>query len=505
LRIIIERDPALRVEEVELFKSVMTRRRPKFRAFFGSLAVHVAMLALIVAVSRYLSWYHEDDVDWSRFHAEPLRLHLAEPIFFNAGAADVPGVGTHPDRAGKSAIGAKLHSAVPDGLQLPSVRSSFRDSSPIILQPDPEPRAPKPPAALPALAFWARQAPELPRPRALEVVSPGRTESPSPAPKPAGPPVLAAPNREAAITDVNIAMPQKPAQTPPALPVPNSATVPVLIRAVTDPRTASFETVSGQPVNIIALAAERSNARDVAIPKGFQNLPSSPAGDGERSGSERGDRPASEAVGTAREGAAKAPGSPSRQPVGATNQTDAQPSVASVLTLQPGMPPQPPGVPEVIRVQHPSNGSFDVVIMQSAVRDDTPDLAGMLTGNTIYTVYLNVGDRKEWLMEYCVAARDNKQSSPYQINVDDEGTLTPPYPISSSIPGGLGTLRTAKAMVLRGLLTAAGSLQVTKATDTNSPWMSQLVALVSQWQFRPALRNNKAIDVEVVLVIPPHS
>jgi hypothetical protein len=108
-------------------------------------------------------------------------------------------------------------------------------------------------------------------------------------------------------------------------------------------------------------------------------------------------------------------------------------------------------------------------------------------------------------MEYCVAARENKQSSPYQINVDDEGTLTPPYPISSSIPGGIGTLRTAKAMVLRGLLTAAGSLQVTKATDTNSPWMSQLVALVSQWQFRPAFRNNKAIDVEVLLVIPPHS
>src|SRR6185369_3747288 len=103
-RIIVERDPAAPVEELELFKSVMTRRRPKFRAFLGSLAVHVAMLALIVAVSRYLSWYHEDDVDWSQFHAEPLRLHLAEPIFFNASSPSVPkGVGTHPDGAGKSA------------------------------------------------------------------------------------------------------------------------------------------------------------------------------------------------------------------------------------------------------------------------------------------------------------------------------------------------------------------------------------------------------------------
>jgi hypothetical protein len=485
-RIIIERDlapPAL--EELELFKSVMTNRRPKFRAFFGSLAVHVAVLALIVAVSRYLSWYHEDDVDWSQFHAEPLRLHLAERIFFNASAPGVQkGAGTHPDRAGKSAIEAKLHSAVPDGLQLPTLHKPVRDSSPLILQPDLEPQAPRPPAALPALAFWARQAPDLPRPRPREVVAPGRTETPSPAPKPAGPPVLEETTPQAHITDVKIASTKKSAETPASLLVPNTATVPVLIRAVTDPRTASFEAFSGQPVNIIALAAERSGARNVEIPRGFQNIPNAAAaGDGASRGTERESSPG--------------------PAVGGTRQGGTQQSGASVppLPVEASTPVAAP--PELIRIQHPANGNFDVVITQSLVRDDLPDLSRMLSGSPVYTVYLSVGDLKDWLLEYCVPARENKQRSPYQIDVDDAGSVTPPYPISTIIPDSIRAQQSAKPIVLRGLLTAAGSVQVAKLSETGNSLMYQLVALVSQWQFRPALRNNKPIDVEVLLVIPP--
>jgi hypothetical protein len=141
--------------------------------------------------------------------------------------------------------------------------------------------------------------------------------------------------------------------------------------------------------------------------------------------------------------------------------------------------------------------------MQSVTRDGLPDLAGMLTGSPVYTVYLSVGDRKEWLLEYCVPVREKAQANPYQIDVGDEGTVTPPYPISTAIPSDIRAQQMATATVLRGLLTASGSLQVIKTPDTGNPWMFQLMALVSQWQFHPALRNNKAIDVEVLLVIPP--
>jgi hypothetical protein len=467
---------------LELFKNVITNKRPKFQALLGSLAIHIAMLALIVACSRYLSWYHEDDMDWSRFHVEPLRLHLAEPIFFNANSSRVPpGVGAHPDLAGKSAIEAKLHSAVPDGIQLPSVRASVRNSSTIILQPDPQPHSPPVPAALPLLVFWARQAPDLPKPRAREVVVPGRTESPSLAPKPGGPPVLAVPNREAVSADVNIAVPQTQAQVAPALPVPNTATAPVRLRDVTEPRTASFEALSGQPVNIIALAAELSGVRNVEIPKGLQNIPNTGAGD------------------SASPGPNTSPG----PTIGGTRKGTDQQSGASVPRLPAKASPPVAVAPELIRIQHPANGNFDVVITQSSARDDFPDLFRMLSGSPVYTVYLSVGDLKDWLLEYCAPARENKQVSPYQINVDDAGSVTPPYPISTIIPDSIRAQQTAKPIVLRGLLTAAGSVQVTKPSDTGNSLMYQLAALVSQWQFRPALRNNKPIDVELLLVIPP--
>ena len=154
-------------------------------------------------------------------------------------------------------------------------------------------------------------------------------------------------------------------------------------------------------------------------------------------------------------------------------------------------------------MQHPANGNFDVVIMQSVVRDDLPDLAGMLSGSPVYTVYLSVGDRKDWLLQYCVPSRENKQASPYQVNVDDAGSVTPPYPISTVIPDSMRAQQTTKPMVFRGLLTAAGAVQIAKTSDTSTPLMYQLAALVSQWLFRPALRNNKPVDVEVLLVIPP--
>jgi len=279
---------------------------------------------------------------------------------------------------------------------------------------------------------------------------------------------------------------------------------------VTDPRTASFEAYSGQPGNIIALAAERSAARNVEIPRGFQNIPTAAAaGDGGSSGNQRASSPGRSEGGPQQRDTQPA-SSPGRSE-GGPQQRDTQTAGASV---EPGMKPAPPSLPagaspptvaapDLIRIQHPPNGIFDVVITQSLMRDDLPGLSGMLSGSPVYTVYLSVGDLKDWLLQYCLPGRENRQVSPYQIDVDDAGSLTPPYPVTTVIPDSIRVQQTAKPIVLRGLLTAAGRVQVPKVPDTPNSLMSQLVALVSQWQFRPALRHNKPIDVEVLLVIPP--
>ena len=125
----------------------------------------------------------------------------------------------------------------------------------------------------------------------------------------------------------------------------------------------------------------------------------------------------------------------------------------SLAGAAPNATPRPAGRPEVTRVEHPSNGSFDVVITRSAARDDLPGV-GLLTGNPVYTVYLRVGDQKEWLMEYCLPVSKTQQSSPYQINIDDAAPLSPPYPISTAIPTDITGQAITKHIVIQGFLTA---------------------------------------------------
>ena len=119
----------------------------------------------------------------------------------------------------------------------------------------------------------------------------------------------------------------------------------------------------------------------------------------------------------------------------------------------------------------------------------------MLTGNPVYTVYLRVGDQKEWLLEYCLPVNKAPQSSPYQINIDDAAPLSPPYPISTAIPNDILGQAITKHIVLKGFLTASGKFQNMKTPGISSPVAMQILALLDEWQFRPALRDKKPIDV----------
>ena len=146
--------------------------------------------------------------------------------------------------------------------------------------------------------------------------------------------------------------------------------------------------------------------------------------------------------------------------------------------------------PEVTRIEHPANGNFDVVIMQSGARDDLPDVSGMLSGNPVYTVFLRVGDQKEWLLEYCVPVRGKVQASPYQVTIEDTGAVTPPYPISTIVPNAVLGQRTGKHIVLHGLLTSGGLLQDVNGPDTNADLFSQLLSALMEWHFGPRFETR---------------
>jgi hypothetical protein len=150
-------------------------------------------------------------------------------------------------------------------------------------------------------------------------------------------------------------------------------------------------------------------------------------------------------------------------------------------------------------------GSFDVVVAQSGAAADLPEAAGILTGNPIYTVYLRVGDEREWLLEYCLPGEKQVQSNPYEINIGPVIQVTPPYPLFTSIPGSLLQRRRRDHIVLHGYLTANGAFRDVKAANSSDALGREILALLGDWRFRPALRDRTPIGVEVLLVVPPRA
>jgi hypothetical protein len=514
--------PSSGPEAPVLFAAAVPGRRPRPVALAGSVAVHAAAVALLQLVSGYLSWLHEDDVDWSRYRVEPIRLHLPQTVYFSRPAAEAPKTA----RAVPRKQGMNTKAATPprrpfvsSQLELPAPHE-LDEKAPVILQPDFRPDFMKVPKDLPQLRFWARQERDLPHPSSpRDVVVPGRTEAPAPPPKLAAPPVAAAPNREATVSDVNVAL--SSSSSTPSLVVSNSTTTPVRLRTAQGAEAGAFELSAGQPANVIALAAERANSGDIEIARGLRNIPRLSTADaagldvapGQTAGSssaEHGNSPvqSSGPKGTASTAAATGADSKTAAMKDGRGKAPAQtPRTAAEAEsgVNAGAVVRAPDPPELIRVQHPVTGSFDVVVMQSATPDDFADLGGGLTGDPVFTVYLRVGDRKEWLLEYCLPGRGNKQESEYQVNLDDAGSIVAPYPIATAIPKAILDQQIPRHLVFHGLLTANGSLRDVKGSDTSNSVILQMLDALKDWHFRPALRNKQAIDVEFLLVIPARS
>jgi hypothetical protein len=158
---------------------------------------------------------------------------------------------------------------------------------------------------------------------------------------------------------------------------------------------------------------------------------------------------------------------------------------------------------DVVRIVHPENGVFDVVLIQASA--DTAMLPGpVLSGRPVHTVYLQVGAPREWILQYCVP-----QSSEYQVRqggsvvqLGNPGPLKAPYPKVTVLPPAPLLSQNAR-MVLHGFLTEEGLLRNLKIiVEDQKHSGAQIIPYLQQWEFRPAARDGRAIEVEVVLTIP---
>jgi hypothetical protein len=156
-----------------------------------------------------------------------------------------------------------------------------------------------------------------------------------------------------------------------------------------------------------------------------------------------------------------------------------------------------------ISLMYPKDGQFDIVIVQSSAPEGEGDPAGLLSGKPVHTVYIQVGEPKEWILQYClpVGVDNGSQQSGMVVSLGSPAPLKAPYLLEAHLPPG-ATWRSKTHQVFHGVLTGSGKLEQLRAVKTSKSSV-QLMDYLARWIFRPASAGKEAKSVEVLVIIPP--
>ncbi|HUQ95959.1 MAG TPA: hypothetical protein VM120_30050 [Bryobacteraceae bacterium] len=376
---------------------------------------------------------------------------------------------------------------------------------------------------LPWLLAWTQTTP-LKRPEPKKFIAPGRREVPRAIPMLDAPPALVPPNAQPIVSDLRISLPPV---ARPALPTPVSGATPIRVYEPKPERSdpARLADHQGEPLNLLSLPIENMKWRDkIEIPASLQlaaahsGLPDVPA-PGASAGSE-GERDTNRTSGSGQAVDPKRPGAGDAASSAPSEAKSASNSASLASLNRAGRAASPvgsgnPAEPESnrsrslaglvpIRTVHPKNGNFDVVI-QSSGSGILPEGAGILSGGPVFTVYLPVGGKRQWILQYCVAESRGQSNSPerHVIRLGSPAVPKAPYPLVShtlalSLPEHDG-----KYFLVHGFITVQGSFEILRVVRGGDEKLNTaLLATLARWEFRPASRDGVPIKVEILLAVP---
>jgi hypothetical protein len=154
-------------------------------------------------------------------------------------------------------------------------------------------------------------------------------------------------------------------------------------------------------------------------------------------------------------------------------------------------------VPGTTRLELPKDGKYGVVVLGSAASTNYPESAGALSGKVVYTVYLKVGLRKSWILQYCLSKAAGSEGTG-KTSVPVEA----PWPFLIMRPDQW-SVSDPEYIVVHGGLNTDGKFEHLKTVypdelDNNELLLKSL----NLWAFRPASRDGVPVSVEVLLIIP---
>ncbi|HET9099689.1 MAG TPA: hypothetical protein VFN62_04815 [Acidobacteriaceae bacterium] len=148
----------------------------------------------------------------------------------------------------------------------------------------------------------------------------------------------------------------------------------------------------------------------------------------------------------------------------------------------------------VVRMTRPKDGNYGVVVVGASMTEQYPETLGMWGDRLAYTVYLQVGAEKNWIMQYCLP---RVQQAAGGISRPDA-----PWPYLIAVPH-LGSDPDTDALLVHGFINTAGHFEhLAVVFPAQFPQSKFILSALQQWQFRPAAQNGKSTTVEVLLIIP---
>ncbi len=446
------------------------------------------------------------------------------------------------ERRGQERGGAQAGRQRLRRFQLPPLRVRKTDQT--LLQPDFAPDLPVlSEITLPEIFFWAPLPAAAPRVR-KPFVMPGSAEPFAQPPRLDAPPQLTAPNWETLTLDVQVAAALE--GRPDALLAP-SISLPIRMPDFDRPTPQTHVSVDrsvGDPLSVLALNWRlRPLREELLVPPGNQLAEifgPGARGEGEAGGGsaesrgvgasgERSTEAAATVEPSGRPAEAAMAEPPKRRDAGAesatrarqaavsrssSSSTDAPRGRAANGARESPLSPTPssdmqataartgPAPPVGVRMEHPPGGVFDVVVVQPAPMDGFAESTGALSGRPVYSVFLNVGAAKPWILQYCIPGEDQTTViSGGVVRLGNPAPVSAPYPRVTYLPALRS--RPGSYMMVHGYLGADGrfqQLEVLRAADRDEA--QSVLPVLERWEFRPATREGRPVQVEILLAIP---
>jgi hypothetical protein len=507
-----------RARSPQLFEKFEPEHPSRWSRFAASVALHLLALAVVPHVASALANPAQREAEMRQERLlRTLRIRVPEQLYIaSTGAQNQPkkralryrrktaqAMLQEPAKQA-SAPGARKRGRRQRRFDLPVLPHRSESVQSIVQAQYPAQLLPPLDLRLPEVFFWS---PALgPRPFAQAVVQPGHATPPT------QPRILDAEPRLELPAPAYAELPLNslPAEVARLLVAGSTDSLPIRTTypdQLSQHTGISADPLAGDPANVLSITANPLPLREfLTIPPGNQAGQSSLSGaeaPGWAGGAARGSGSSgdSDSNGGGGEGAGEQGGT-ARASVGrsgGTGETDGLPpedamTGASSLARSAAV--------EATRVVNPSNGVFDVVVQSSGL-EGFPESAGVLSGQPIYSVYLTVGARKDWILQYCIPYGE-AQTTEISGGVVRLGTpVRPkaPYPLTtyrppfSPRPGGY--------LMVHGFVDADGHFQGLRVLGKGDPRENAVVlAVLERWKFRPSTQLGVPVRVEVLLAIP---